>query len=158
MPNLNWRESSPEKSGFVVLMPSKPDRLNRPIDLNGLKVTMYMLGSKVDKIAYTVAWVDAPSPAAAQKAVEAMRLGMLRNIGQADTPGVAAKVPIRGAIAPGAPSTWPAQRVDIKTDAQQMSALFLHRGTRAWQVVSLAPKLDADASKIFSESFQLLPE
>jgi hypothetical protein len=158
MPTLNWRESSPERSGFVVLMPAKPDRLNRPIDLNGLKVTMNMLGSKVNEVAYTVAWVDTPSSDAAQRAAEAMRIGMLRNIGQIDRPGLPAKVSIRVANSTGALVTWPALRVDVKTGAQQMSALFLHRGSRAWQVVSLAPKLDLEASKIFAESFQLLPE
>ena len=149
MPSLNWREVSPEKAGFVILMPAKPDRLNRPIDLNGLKVTMNMLGSKVDSVAYTVAWVDTASPEAAQKAADAMRLGMLRNLGQSDTPGLPSKVVIRGTQA-----TWPAKRLEVSDGPQQMNALFLHRGSRAWQVVSLAPKLDAEASKIFSESFQ----
>jgi hypothetical protein len=158
MPALNWREASPEKSGFVVLMPAKPDRLNRPIDLNGLKVTMNMLGSKVDGVAYTVAWVDTPSPEAAQKAVEAMRLGMLRNLGQPDVPGVAAKVSIRASSASGNTEHWPAQQVAIKHGPQHMQALFLHRGLRAWQVVSLGPKLELEASKVFAESFQLLAE
>lgn len=153
MPTLNWREVSPEKAGFVILMPAKPDRLNRLIDLNGLKVTMNMLGSKVDTQAFTVAWVDTPSPEAAQKAAAAMRLGMLRNLGQSEGPGVPTKVSIRGGN-----SSWPALQLEVTQGPQQMLALFLHRGSRAWQVVSLAPKLDPQASQIFTESFQLLPE
>ena len=153
MPELNWREASPEKAGFVILMPGKPDRLNRPIDLNGLKVTMNMIGSKIDSAAFTVAWVDTSSEEAAQKAAEAMRLGMLRNLGQSDAPGKPTKVSIRGGN-----STWPAQQLEVTKGPQQMFALFLHRGSRAWQVVSLAPKLDPQASKFFAESFQLLPE
>ncbi len=153
MPELNWREVSPDKAGFVILMPAKPDRLNRLIDLNGLKVTMNMLGSKVDTVAFTVAWVDTSSPEAAQKAADAMRLGMLRNLGQSDAPGIPTKVLIRGGN-----STWPAQQIEVTKGPQHMAALFLHRGTRAWQVVSLAPKLDPQTSKLFAESFQLLPE
>ncbi len=153
MPEFNWREVSPEKAGFVILMPSKPDRLNRLIDLNGLKVMMYMLGSKVDKVAFTVAWVDTSSPEEAQKAAAAMRLGMLRNLSQSDASDVPIKVSIRGGN-----GTWPARQLEVTKGPQQMAALFLHRGSRAWQVVSLAPKLDPQASKIFAESFQLLPE
>jgi hypothetical protein len=158
MPTLNWRETTPDSAGFVVLMPAKPDRLNRPIDLNGLKVTMNMIGSKVDAVAYTVAWVDTASPEAAQKAVEAMRLGMLRNLGQSDMPGLPSKVSIRSTGAPGPASSWSAQKVEVKNGPQQMHALFVQRGSRAWQVVSLASKLDWEASKIFADSFQLLPE
>jgi hypothetical protein len=153
MPTLNWRETSPDQAGFVILMPAKPDRLNRPIDLNGLKVTMNMLGSKVDHVAYTVAWVDTASVADAVKAVDSMRIGMIRNLGQKDIPGLPTKVAIRGGH-----TSWPALKLDIKSDQQQMSAMFLQRGTRAWQVVTVAPKLDPEASKIFLESFTLLPE
>jgi hypothetical protein len=157
MPELNWREISPDKAGFVILMPTKPDRLNRLIDLNGLKITMNMLGSKVEEVAYTVAWVDTASPEAAQKAAEAMRLGMLRNLGQGDEPGVPTKVSIRGHTGTST-GTWPALQLEVAKGPQQMSALFLHRGLRAWQVVILAPKLNPQASKIFTESFQLLSE
>jgi hypothetical protein len=153
MPTLNWRETSPDQAGFVILMPSKPDRLNRSIDLNGLKVTMNMLGSKVDQVAYTVAWVDTVSAADAVKAVDSMRIGMMRNLGQKDIPGLPTKVAIRGGN-----TSWPALKLDIKSDQQHMSAIFLQRGARAWQVVTVAPKLDPEASKIFLESFALLPE
>jgi hypothetical protein len=77
----------------------------------------------------------------------------------ADAPGLPFKVRLRGKSqvqeATGV-QHWPAVWVDVKGAQQSMSALFLHRGARAWQVVCVGPKVDIEAAKIFTESFQLL--
>ena len=177
MPELNWRETSPPESGFVVLMPGKPDRMSRDINLNGLNIKMHMVGSKVDPVSYTVAWVKTDSAAQAQRAAQAMRLGMLKNLGQLDQPGRPVLVRIKpapGQETGGEPTKIAALAIELKPQGkdgsagsakvqgtvaeQAMSAYFVAYGNQAWQAVVLGKAIDAEAAKQFLDSFQLLAQ
>jgi hypothetical protein len=178
MPSHNWREMVVDQGGVVVMFPSKPDRLTRSIDLNGLTLNMTMVGSKIDRTAYTVAWVDLPSPALAQQALENMRLGMLKNIAYADsplTPNASAglrTLPVQ-VLTRGTNAVHLATLVETPialssaashSDAGRlanrpaMRALFVAHGLRAWQAVAVGPALDPEHAKLFTDSFKLLAD
>ena len=152
VPEHNWREASPAQGGFVVMMPGKPDSMSREIDLNGLKIKMHMIGSKIEPVSYTVAWVHTESAAQAQKAVEAMRLGMLKNLGLADQAGRPVQVrlkPIAGQERGGEPVKTAGLALEVQGPAQKMQARFVAYGKRALQVVVVGKTLDAEAAAQF---------
>jgi hypothetical protein len=176
VPSHNWREIVVEHGGVAVMFPSKPDRLSRPIDLNGITLTMTMVGSKIDRSAYTVAWVDLPSAALAQQALENMRIGMLKNVGYSDPVSTlnagngvrtqAVKVRLRGTqvehpatlLETSMAGTGSQNAAAPPLGRPVMRALFAAKGLRAWQVVAVGPALDSELAKLFTDSFQLVAD
>ena len=66
-PAYNWREVRPEAAPVAVMLPGKPASMSREIDLAGLKVTMNMVGAKVDEHSFTIAWIVLPPHAQASE-------------------------------------------------------------------------------------------
>ncbi|MEO8598312.1 MAG: hypothetical protein ABI656_00610, partial [bacterium] len=79
-PRLNWRQVDGVDAPFVVLMPAKPSTLSRPIDLDGLPVTMSMTAAEVDGVTFAVGVIALPDAASAPRALQAMKLALVRNI------------------------------------------------------------------------------
>lgn len=73
-PTFNWRDVSFEQAPVTALLPCKPDRGSRPVELAGQKVTMYMAGCEAGGALFTVALVeltDAKYSAAVSSALNA---------------------------------------------------------------------------------------
>ena len=79
-PSLNWRQVEGVDAPFVVLMPAKPSTLSRQIDLDGMQVTMSMTAAEVDGVTFAVGAIVLPDAASAPKALQAMKLALVRNI------------------------------------------------------------------------------
>lgn len=79
-PALNWREVRGSDAPFSVLLPAKPATHARPIDLNGLKVTMNMTAAEANGVSFAVGSVMLADPAQHAKALAAMQTAMVRNI------------------------------------------------------------------------------
>jgi len=182
-PEYDWREVRSTHDGWSAMLPGKPASLARRISLDGLEVPMSMQGARVGETSFTIAVAELPdaAPATRDKAVAAMRAGMLRNIGAGAATGPAssagtAAVPgvAPAAVAPPAPDL----RVPVidaagarvgeapgwslrATGAAQgrpirMHAAFAARGARAWQWVVLGPEVDEEQARTFVASFRLL--
>ncbi|MGE0804017.1 MAG: hypothetical protein AB7L76_00585 [Burkholderiaceae bacterium] len=160
-PDYNWRELREPAAGFNVMLPGKPASMSRPIDLDGLPVTMTMTGARVDDIAFTVGAVHLPDalPATREKAVAAMRTAMARNIAGRETAQAEVDVTV---LDSGGRSVarHPALRVQISGSTReqpaQMAAEFVARGDRAWQVVVVGPALPAEQAQLFLDSFRIV--
>ena len=160
-PTYDWREIHGAEDGYIAMMPARPARLTRPIDLDGLKVSMSMQGARVEGLAFTVGEVVLPDDTAASRehALAAMRTAMVRNIGGRESSAEAVAVPVvdtsgsRVGSAPG----W---RVEAAGRAQErevtLLAVFAARGARAWQAVVLGPSPDREQSRQFLEGFRLV--
>ena len=161
-PEYDWREIRSHEHGYAVMLPGKPASMSRRINLDGLEVPMSMQGAKVGDTAFTVAVADLPdaSPATRERALAAMRAGMLRNVGANGAGDVAAAVVPIGdaqgkalgagqAVIVRAHGAGPAPPLSI-------AAGFTAQGARAWQWVALGPALDPDQTQTFLGSFKLL--
>lgn len=160
-PPYDWREVRVEGDRARVLLPGKPAKLSRPIDLDGKRVEMAMTGALVAGTAFTLAaaQLDEDTPQARARALIAMRTGMLRNIEghierlQEDT--------VRLIDAAGrARGRAPGERVEARGRMRQGGAHLLARfvawGDRAWQCVVLGEKLEPEQAHTFLDSLVLV--
>ncbi len=160
-PDYNWREIAPPDARYRAMLPGKPASMSRPIDLDGLAVTMAMSGARVDDQSFTVGEVTLPdaAPATREKARAAMRAAMVRNLAGREAAVSEVEVPVldragrtlatQGAVrieAPGRVAQRPAH----------LSALFVARGNRAWQAVVIGPAADPEHAATFLDSFRIV--
>jgi len=160
-PDYNWREIRPSGEGYAVMLPGKPASMSRPINLDGLAVTMAMSGARVDDRSFTVGMVVLPDaePATRERARAAMRAAMVRNIAGWETAAAEVRVPVidaagRGVASEGAARIEAAGRVADRP--AHMQAQFTARGRRAWQAVVIGPAADPEQAQQFLDSFRIL--
>ncbi|SDY02672.1 hypothetical protein SAMN04515617_10983 [Collimonas sp. OK242] len=79
-PKFNWREVHSKDAPYSVLLPAKPSTFSRPIDLDGVPVTMTMTAAKVDDTVFAVGSATVPDAARAQAALIAMKTALVKNI------------------------------------------------------------------------------
>jgi hypothetical protein len=162
MPEYNWRDVRFEAQRLVVTLPGKPAELSRPIDLNGIRATMTMHGVKVNDLSYTLAWVNTPdaTESTRDKMLDAMRAGMVRNVGAAvaDIKAVNIQIPVTDASGK-AGMQMPAMRLSAagkasatKAPALRMEALFVARADRVYQFVVIGNETAFAQSKGAADS------
>ncbi len=57
-PTFNWRDTSFEQAPVTALLPCKPDRGSRPVELAGHKLTMHMAGCEAGGAMFAVSLVE----------------------------------------------------------------------------------------------------
>lgn len=160
-PELDWREIRQPAEGYLVMLPARPASMSRPIDLDGLPVTMAMTGARVGERTFTVGAVVLPDGDATtrEKANAAMRTAMVRNIAGSETAAAEVRVPVLAAAGRAAASQ-PALRIEatgrFADRPAHLSAQFVARGDRAWQAVVIGPRPDPDSARQFLNSFRLV--
>jgi hypothetical protein len=160
-PAFNWREVRPEGLGFVVLLPDRPASLSREIELDGVTVTMTMTGARIDRSLFTVGMVELPPTALehADRALAAMRAGMLRNIGAQRADERTVKLSVAdpsGRVLERQPGVRLEASGTVNRQTVRMTAVFVARGSRLWQVVAIEPEGRADQAATMIDSFRLL--
>ena len=135
-PTYNWRDYASPDAAYRAMFPAKPASFTRKIDLDGMPVEMTMTAAEVDGATFAVGAAEAPDPARAQAALEAMRIALLRNIG--------AKAGSESAVASAsATSAGTTSRTALDVDAlgnangqpMRLVGHFEARGKRFYQVV-----------------------
>jgi hypothetical protein len=159
-PRYDWREIRAADDGFVAMMPGRPDRMTRPVDLGGIPVSMTMHGVRVDGVAFTVASARLPdeSVATRERALAAMREAMLRNIGAGVSKAEALAVPVvdasgrRTGSAPG----WRVEAEGLAAGRPvSLRALFAARQGRIWQAVVVGPGPEIEQVRLFIDGFRI---
>lgn len=160
-PDYNWREIRPAGGDYHVMLPARPASMSRPIDLDGLAVTMTMNGARVGAYRFTVGAVVLPDaePATRARAGAAMRAAMVRNIAGRETALAEVQVPVldragRATATQAALRIEAAGRVDGKP--AHMTAQFAVRGARAWQAVVIGPAPDPGPTLQFLDSLRIV--
>ncbi len=147
-PKLDWRETRGGNAPFVVLLPAKPASYTRPVNLDGLQVSMTMTAAEVDKVMYAVGTAELPDASQAPRALDAMKTALVKNIGgtvrqeKHSPPGA---VPMTADVEAGG------------TDSRLLMARFLAQDKRIYQVVMLGKedKVSREAADTFFSSFKL---
>jgi hypothetical protein len=160
-PELDWREIRAEDAGVLVMLPAKPARMVRAINLEGLSLEMTMVGAQVREIAYTVGTVVLPedSDAMRARALASMRAAMVRNIG--GTVGAERAVQVLR-VDMGGQRTGSASAVEIEAGGRMrdreatLIARFVAVGAQAWQAVVLGARPEREAAALFLESLKLM--
>ncbi|MFA7505049.1 MAG: hypothetical protein WCZ28_10130 [Burkholderiaceae bacterium] len=134
--------------------------MSRPINLDGLDVEMSMLGARSGKQTFTLAWVTLPDATAQtrERVVAAMADGMLRNIEADEIERIEREVPVVDAAGKRIASQSMLAviaRGNRPEAGTGMQAVFVARGSRAWQAVAIGSPLDEEAADIFLESFAI---
>lgn len=160
-PEHDWREIRAEDQGYRVMLPAKPARMTRSINLEGLTVEMAMAGAQAREVAYTVGTVTLPdgTDATRAKALGAMRTAMVRNIGgtiRAERTVQVLRVDAAGQRT-GTVDGFEVEAVGRMRDRPAtLIARFVAIGPQAWQAVVLGPEPDREHATQFLESLQLM--
>lgn len=145
-PTYNWRETRGPDAPYVVLMPAKPSSHSRPIDLDGIKVTMTMTAAEINGVTFAVGTAELPDAAQAGTAVAAMKTAMVRNLGGTVTQE-------RQLAAPAAPGM---SEIEVTGQGRLMVARFAARERRVYQavVVGKEKEVPREAVDTFLGSFK----
>jgi hypothetical protein len=160
-PEYNWREVRAAEGSYAVLLPGKPSESSRDVLLDDLKASMAMQQARVGQTVFAVAVAVLPdsSEQTQKKALAAMRVGMVRNIGGRET-----------AVRPVAiERVDPGGRRDGRLDATEvevagslkgadttMLVRFAASDARAYQWLVLGQTIDREQAAVFLESFKAL--
>jgi hypothetical protein len=74
-PAFNWRDVSFDQAGVTALLPCKPDRGTRAVQLGGQAVQMSMAGCEAGGAMFTVSLVQAPTAQAIQQIAQDLQAG-----------------------------------------------------------------------------------
>ncbi|QDZ29229.1 hypothetical protein FAY22_15420 [Noviherbaspirillum sp. UKPF54] len=151
-PKFDWREVHDSGIPFSILLPAKPTTSARQIDLDGLPVTMTMTAAEAGDVLFAVGSAEMPDPAAAERALVAMKTALTRNIGGS----------IRRELAssPGAvPATLDIEAVGAPRNGEQprlLVARFVAVGKRVYQLVVVGQEksVPREAVDTFLTSFK----
>jgi hypothetical protein len=175
-PEFNWRETRSPEQGFSVLLPARPASMSREIDLDGLRVDMTMTGARVDRALFTVGAIrlearaadraadPAADPAADlaathAKALSAMRVAMLRNLGAEPQPGVPIRVGLLdlSGTAKGAVDAISVEARGLMAgEPVVMQAVFVAYREQLWQAVAIVAPAQVSQARTMLDSFRLL--
>lgn len=146
-PTFNWREARLEETPLAALLPCKPDRASRDVNLGGAQVQMRMMGCVAGGVTFAVAVVQASDADQAGVLMAQWRAATLANfaVGQVrDTPFVP-----KGARAM-------AQSVQLAGSGQQadgspvaLHAAWFAQGARVYQALAYAHTVGADVAETF---------
>ncbi|HKY02451.1 MAG TPA: hypothetical protein VJM53_07855 [Burkholderiales bacterium] len=76
---LDWREWHAEDGSFVLLLPAKPKELSHEVSIGNTRLTLHMLSTHTDGLAFGIAYADLPADASSML-LENARDALLRNI------------------------------------------------------------------------------
>ncbi|MDB5764629.1 MAG: hypothetical protein JWQ21_3624 [Herminiimonas sp.] len=155
-PTYDWREVRGNDAPFVVVLPAKPSSYSRPVNLDGIRVTMTMTAAEVDGITFAVGSAQVPDPAAVQPALNAMKTAMVKNIHgtirhEKSSVSAAGPIPSIDIEATGTPAANSGSRPVI------LFARFAAKDRRIYQTVVIGPEkaVPRDAVDMFFTSFKL---
>jgi hypothetical protein len=154
-PALDWREVRPAGSGITLLFPCKPDSHARQVRLGPDSVRLELHACTAAGTTWALAFADMGDPARVGPALVELRATAANNLAAADQSALALKVE-------GATPNAESQRVQFQgrmPDGRAVTeqvAVFA-RGTRVFQAIALAEKLDAEAADSFFGSLRVVP-
>lgn len=151
-PKYDWREVHGTDAPFAVLLPAKPVTVSRPVNLDGVQVTMAMTAAEAGGVSFAVGSAILPDAGAAQLALLAMKKAMLNNIKGTIVTEKTATAAASGSIATDIEATG-----SIGSQPARLFARFVAQDKRVYQAVVLGPEpaLSHDAVDAFFSSFKL---
>lgn len=152
-PTLDWREVRPDGSALVVLMPCKPEKAERPLELGGIRVPVQQLACRAGDTLWGVTSAELRDPARVGEALAQLRQARARNLqGQEREHAPAA---VKGMTPqPQAQRFTVVGRDPDGRDVTEQSLVFAH-GTRVFHLAALGGAPSAEALETFFAQLHL---
>ncbi len=156
-PELNWRQVRLDNTTMQALMPCKPDREVRPLNIAGAPVQYQMRVCEAGGVTWALTHADVGDatrvgPALAfLKAAAGVKLGAAQV--QVQVQWAALQVPGMTPNAESARLLISGQRPD-RSPVQQVLAVFSH-GTSVFEAVAIGARLPPEAVESFLESLRI---
>lgn len=155
-PTFNWRDVRAEggTQSLNLLLPCKPDRVEKVVPLGGQPTPMSMIGCDAGGATFAVAVADlgeASPVAAVLTQWQALTLGNMK----AAAASVSSRpLKVAGASGEPAPVLVLAQGQRADGSVVQGQAAYFYKGRQVVQAVMYAPKIAPDAAETFFGSFK----
>jgi hypothetical protein len=150
-PKYNWREVHGNSVPFTILLPGKSDAFTQSVVLNGVSVAMTMTATEVDGITFAVGTASFADAAAAQNALDQMKMALIRNID-----GKPADVAVPGKEIAGTRALSFSAAGVSRGKPLQMTARLYSIERRVYQVLMVGDpkKMQAETTETFFTSFK----
>ncbi len=154
-PKFNWREVRDDSTLYTVLMPDKPARLSRQIQLGQQTVTMHMSAAQIDRVSFAVGAVRLPDASGAQIALTMIKEGLVNNISGKITQEKTSASKINGKLI--ITTSLDISGIANNTPVRMIVKLISH-DVRVYQVLVAGPEksINTDATDIFLNSFKTI--
>lgn len=169
-PALNWRDVRPDNTGLSLLLPCKPDKVQKTVPLGGQPTELRLLGCDADGATFAVAVADlgdASKAAAVLLHWQNLTLANMRAPLPGERPAPASPdapatlaTEVMPFKLPGVNAASPAVLVKAsgrRADGSSVMghAAYFSQGTQVFQVVLYADKLKPEVSDAFFSSLKL---
>ena len=153
-PALNWREVRPEGTRLNLLLPCKPDKAQKVVQLGGKPTPLFMLGCDADGATFAVAFADMGDAAQAASVLAMWQDLALANMNAVPASRQLLPLTIPGA-SPGTPATLlQAQGQRADGTAVSTQAAYFSQGSQLFQVVMYAPRIAPEVAETFFSSLK----
>lgn len=152
-PALNWREVHLGDAGLKLMLPCKPDRASRRMEMAGGEVELQMVGCEAGGALFSVSAVDLGDAARAADVQLHWQQAMLAAM-QAPASAQTVAYSLKGADARPAPLRLGAQGRRPDGSAVQAQAVWFVRGTQLYHAAVYAERLSSDAVDPFLSGFE----
>jgi len=145
-PKFDWRDYRSSNAPYAVLFPGKPASHTRSVNLDGQTASMTMAATDIDGTLFAVGSAELADADKAQKAVQAMKAAMVRNV-----------------AAPTATESIRDGGIDVEARGASagkpvmLHGRFVARGKRVYQIVVIGPENAVDKENVdtFLRSFKV---
>ncbi|MES2192471.1 MAG: hypothetical protein V4454_20315 [Pseudomonadota bacterium] len=152
-PSLNWRDVRPEGTSLALLLPCKPDKVQRTVPLGGAPTELNMLGCDAGGATFAVASADVGDAAKVADVLAQWQKLTLANMKASPAVQV---LPLKVAGAAAMPPSVLVKAQGQRADGSAVTghAAYFSRGTQVFQVVMYAARLAPEASETFFSSLK----
>ena len=150
-PKYDWRDVAGQRAPYTILMPDKPSRLSREIQLGQQTVTMHMTATQIDGIKFAVGAIKMPDAVKAQAAMALIKSALLKNI-----EGTISQEKISAANVSGKLSLSEEFNAFNPRTSIRMSGRIVARDGWVFEVLVVGPEhaIDRDIVDMFFSSFK----
>ena len=149
-PTFNWRDVRPDETRLGLLLPCKPDKAEKVVQLGGRPTPLRLLGCDAGGATFAVAVADLGDAARAAEVLRQWQALTLANM-KAGAPQVTLLV-LKGATPSPAPVLVKAQGQRADGTEVNGQAAYFAQGTQVFQVVVYAGKLAPEVAETYFAS------
>jgi hypothetical protein len=157
-PKFDWRDYRSIDAPYSSLFPGKPTTFTRPIDLNGVQVSMTMTATDVDGSTFAIGTALLPDAASAPAALAAMKTALTNNMAASVNGGKPALVPAETSFMAGDKSAMQVEAHGMQNGAPiLLVGRLVAQGQRIYQIIVVAKEDQVSRENIdmFIASFKL---
>lgn len=152
-PALNWREVRSEGGLVVALLPCKPDRLSRSLEMGGVRVPVEVLACSAEGSTWALTSADVGDAARVEPALIQLRQARSANLGGREVSVAPAGVP---GMTPS-PGAVRLRVIGVRPDGQAVAedSVLFAAGTRVVHAAVLGGAPDGDALSSFFSALKI---